>query len=159
MGLIWVHYHDQSLPVVAEEVLYVDHLLFLYCKVEVFHVQKTLNWNQIFTDNCNCWPYLTRVWVALYWNGISMRAASAKAVSFFDASVLSDMIFVKLTNCRREYKRGKNGIILLSINWQGLSKMESDIHYPKRVLHMGCTRSICLYFSFIYFWTSIVFLF
>ena len=45
-----------------------------------------------------------------------MRAASAKAVSFFDASVLSDMIFVKLTNCRREYKRGKNGIILLSIN-------------------------------------------
>ena len=30
-----------------------------------------------------------------------MRAASAKAVSFFDASVLSDIIFVKFTNCTR----------------------------------------------------------
>ena len=36
-----------------------------------------------------------------------MRAASAKAVSFFDASVFSDMIFVKLTNCRRESKKKK----------------------------------------------------
>lgn len=30
-----------------------------------------------------------------------MRAASAKAVSFFDASVFSDIIFVKFTNCTR----------------------------------------------------------
>jgi hypothetical protein len=42
--------------------------------------------------------------VARYCIGISMRAASAKAVSFFDASVFSDMIFVKLTNCKRELK-------------------------------------------------------
>ena len=36
--------------------------------------------------------------VALYWNGISMSAARANAASFFDSSLLSDMIFVKFTN-------------------------------------------------------------
>ena len=30
-----------------------------------------------------------------------MRAASAKAVSFLDASVLSNIILVKFTNCMR----------------------------------------------------------
>jgi hypothetical protein len=30
-----------------------------------------------------------------------MRAASAKAVSFFDASVWSNIILVKFTNCMR----------------------------------------------------------
>jgi len=44
-------------------------------------------------------------WAARYWNGISISAASANAASFFDASVFSDMIFVKFTNWRN--KKGK----------------------------------------------------
>lgn len=40
------------------------------------------------------------LWVSLYWNGISISAASAKAASFFPISVCSDIIDVKLTNCK-----------------------------------------------------------
>lgn len=37
---------------------------------------------------------------ALYWRGISINAARAKAVSFSADDVFFDMISVKLTNCK-----------------------------------------------------------
>lgn len=37
--------------------------------------------------------------VALYWKGISMRAARANAVSLSDGLPLLDMVVVKSTNC------------------------------------------------------------
>lgn len=55
---------------------------------------------------------------ALYWIGISMRAATANAVSFSDRVTFFDIIAVKLTNCR--YKNQPTNYI---IKWKttGLS--------------------------------------
>jgi len=53
-------------------------------------------------EKCKAWlTYFMglRPWVALYWKGISMRAASAKAASFLFSSIFADMILVKFTNC------------------------------------------------------------
>lgn len=45
------------------------------------------------------YPRMPSSTVALYWMGISMRAARAKAASFSAAFALLPMISVKLTNC------------------------------------------------------------
>lgn len=89
----------------VEVALYEDHLLVHDCiSRKESNIWKSLNQNYAFPRNFKSCPYLSkwRLWVALYWYGISMRAASAKAASFFDVSVFSDMILVKLTNCRRK---------------------------------------------------------
>lgn len=51
--------------------------------------------------------------MALYWSGISINAARAKAASFFDICVCSDIIFVKFTNCEEE---GMKSLQLLTDN-------------------------------------------
>lgn len=60
--------------------------------------------------------------VALYWNGISMSAARANAASFFDASVLSDMIFVKFTNWTNTEKQILGEVVLYQ------KQLNTDFH-------------------------------
>ena len=50
-------------------------------------------------SNCVYYPRSPSSFVALYWMGISMRAARAKAASFSAGFAFFAMIAVKLTNC------------------------------------------------------------
>lgn len=52
-------------------------------------------------DKDHKYPSIPNSMVALYWKGISMRAARAKAVSFSEGLVFLDMMSVKLTNCTK----------------------------------------------------------
>lgn len=45
------------------------------------------------------YPSIPSSMTALYWKGISMRAAKAKAASFAEELAFLDIISVKLTNC------------------------------------------------------------
>lgn len=78
-------------------------------------LHKMLNVTQVWSFDLKkkqVWSYLRwMLWVALYWNGISIRAASAKAASFLEGSLFSDMIFEKFTNCKR-----KGNVIKLQIS-------------------------------------------
>jgi hypothetical protein len=53
--------------------------------------------------------------VALYWEGISIKAESANSASFLDRSVFFDIISVKFTNCTRQSKRDKEKSSLASL--------------------------------------------
>lgn len=66
------------------------------------------------------YPNIPNSLVALYWIGISISAARAKAVSFSEDDVYLDMISVKLTNCQNRKNRKEKyysqvfGYIMLS---------------------------------------------
>ena len=47
------------------------------------------------------YPSMSRSIAALYWKGISIRAAKAKSVSFFEGVTTLDIISVKLTNYKQ----------------------------------------------------------
>jgi len=99
LGLTYPSWYDQWLQVGVEVALYEDQSLPPCSISRIYHYSRPQC--NVETNSCSSQSYLTRemLWVALYWRGISMRAARAKAVSFFEVSVFSDMIFVKLTNC------------------------------------------------------------
>lgn len=52
----------------------------------------------IYILNLNCYPNRSSAMVALYWEGISIKAERANSVCFLDGSTFFDMISVKLTN-------------------------------------------------------------
>ena len=63
------------------------------------------------------YPNILSSSVALYWEGISIKAASANSVSFLDRSMFFDIISVKFTNYRRRKNNRKvKFIIIESIN-------------------------------------------
>lgn len=66
----------------------------------------------------HCYPNKPSSSVALYWAGISIKAARENSASFLDRSILFDIISVKFTN----YKSQKNALF-----WNQTSKKKSNI--------------------------------
>lgn len=73
-----------------------DWIFLLFIKSRKINLKQKINIKKSFVE---AYSVGTRAWVALYWKGISMRAESANAASFFSIVMFPDMIFVKFTNC------------------------------------------------------------
>ena len=82
-------------------------LVWIMQQIEDQQMEMKWQWCQetkFRTEDCkelskNKYSWYRMPWVALYWEGISIRAARANAASFFDISLLVDIISVKFTNC------------------------------------------------------------
>lgn len=70
--------------------------IFMLLKVQYINLAKN------YSLSFNFYPNMPSSRVALYWEGISIRAERANSVCFLDRSTFFDMISVKFTNCIKE---------------------------------------------------------
>ena len=85
-------------------------------------------------------------WVALYWEGISIRAARANAASFFDMSLLVDIISVKFTNCNSlpiSFGRAKGKKL----------KLQHEVHFTQKAMSRKKNQVSIIFLTAIVEWS------